>query len=98
MGEGLMERLCAAGIVRRVGIDRVAVKEIAVYRRLIKVSVAVLFLSFLVRAIMFVRAASPLLANALRHIMFMYVCIAAGNISGQSPDCGICGSCQTTAW
>ena len=93
-----MERLCAAGIVRRVGVDRVAVKEIAVYRRLIKVSVAVLLLSFLVRAIMFVRFASPLHAKAPRHVIFMYVCIAAGNISGQSPDCGICGLCQTTAW
>ena len=58
MGEGLMERLCAAGIVRRVGIDRVAVKEIAVFRRLIPVSVAVLFLSFLARAIMCARASS----------------------------------------
>jgi hypothetical protein len=52
LGEELVERLCAAGIVKRPGIDRIAVKEIAVFRKLIPGSVVVLLASFLCRAVM----------------------------------------------
>jgi hypothetical protein len=52
LGNSLIERLCAAGIVRRRDIDRVAVKEITLFKKLIPASVAVLFLSYLTRAIM----------------------------------------------
>jgi hypothetical protein len=53
LGEGLVERLCAAGIVKAPGIDRVAAKEIAVFKKLIPFSVAVVFFSFLCRAVMY---------------------------------------------
>ena len=53
LGEGLLDRLCAAGIVKRSGIDRSAVKEISIFKKLIPVSVSILFLSFSFRAIMY---------------------------------------------
>jgi hypothetical protein len=52
LGEQLVVRLCAAGIVKRPGIDRFAVKEIAAFKQLIPCSVAVLLTSFLIRAVM----------------------------------------------
>jgi hypothetical protein len=52
LGEELVVRLCAAGIVKRPGIDRIAVKEIDVFKKLIPCSVAVLLTSFLIRAVM----------------------------------------------
>ena len=43
------------------------------------------------------RLVLPSLLSISSHFC-MYVCIAAGNISGQSPDCGICDPCQTATW
>jgi hypothetical protein len=52
LGHGLLDRLCAAGIMKRPGIDRSAVNDISTFKMLIPCSVAVIFLSFSVRAIM----------------------------------------------
>jgi hypothetical protein len=52
LGHGLLDRLCAAGIMKRPGIDRSAVNDISTFKMLIPCSVAVIFLSFSFRAIM----------------------------------------------
>ena len=52
LGDGLLDRMCNAGIMRRPGIDRNAVKEISTFKKLVPFSVSILLFSFLFRAIM----------------------------------------------
>jgi hypothetical protein len=72
LGEGLLDRLCAAGIVNRPGIDRNAVKEISIFKKLIPVSVSILFLSFSFRAIMYAFLLSP-----TPHLVTLSACTCA---------------------
>ncbi len=105
LGEQLVERLCAAGIVKRPSIDRIAVKEIAVFRKLIPCSVAVLLASFLTRAVMYAQCCGCHLfyrwsvhRQSFDETLYMYLCIAVGNAVGQLPYCGVCDECQAASW